>query len=1294
MKWLAQQVQHIKQPIEFVLKHVKSIPKLIAAIFLDCLIFCPRRKLNLIGLFLGFQIVTVLAQPSAMLHFDAVSSENGLSENTIRKIYQDSRGYIWVATQDGLNRYDGFTFTVYNHQPENPNSISDNFINEITEDRHGNIWVGTRNGLNVYRFLSNDFQSYMPVSNEKEGLHGSYVLCIAEDSLGGLWIGTDGGGLNHMTFDTISSSALAPKVVAHFEQYVSKPGDSTSILSNSIFNLAFDKFHSMWVGTDKGLCRIKSNAWSTKNTSKEFEHIKIPSSGLASSQFPLYSLVADDKGNIWFGNGNGQVRKVDVFANHEYSLSDPLIAYSESRARPQTAMNDILVNADGSAWFASSMGLFQYVPGTENLSNYTLHKKEYTHSVSLADNYITSLCKDESGLLWIGTVGGITIYDPWKNRFHAQKLPLFGKDTTDYSINAIYVDPQKRHWFATDFYGVRVVDANHKSFVEIAALNGFSVNAFVRDAAGDMWFATSGHGVARIISGDLFSGNEEKIRPNAKAQFFLHDKNDTGSLSSNMVLCIANDIYGGLWIGTGKGLCFLNKERTHLTKITFNSNDASLFTDKIIRDIHCDKKGMLWVCTDGGLFSYSIPTGKITHFVHDSANPNALSHTRINCIHEDKSGQLWIGTNGGGLDLFDKTTGQVKAVYSNSQGLPNNVIYSIEEDTHGNLWVSTNKGICKFNPKTSECSNYDTRDGLLSNEFILNSSYCADDGTFYFGSNNGYNSFQPDSIRKNEYIPKVVLTDVKIFDQSVFSGTSSEMRIELLGTKMIQLPFKKNSIAFEFAALSFLAPEKNKYAYWLEGFDHEWIQAGTRRFVSYTNLDPGTYIFHVKASNNDGVWNETGIDYTIVISPPWYRTFWFRILLAIFISMIVFFIYQARLRNLELKKEKEVAIQTTRMKEQFLANMSHEIRTPLNAIMGMTRLLREKEPKPDQLKYLDAITQSSDNLLVIINDILDISKIEAGKIELEKIPFSIKIAFSGIYNTLRFKAEEKGLTFSTTIPDDMHDYFIGDQVRLSQMLINLVGNAIKFTEHGSVTLKCTCQPMHPEIGTIATVQFEVIDTGIGIAPENLHKIFESFTQESSETTRKFGGTGLGLAISKKLAELQHGTIEVKSEAGKGTSFLVSIPYPASDTPVIPAINHIPSEELRKSLSGISILLVEDNDFNRIVAVDTLQEELSDIRIDIAVNGLEAVEKVRSASYDVVLMDVQMPEMNGYDATKTIRLLDSPACDTKIIAMTASALKDEVERCYQAGMNDFIAKPFDTEDLLKKIKRMISAEDGK
>lgn len=404
-------------------------------------------------------------------------------------------------------------------------------------------------------------------------------------------------------------------------------------------------------------------------------------------------------------------------------------------------------------------------------------------------------------------------------------------------------------------------------------------------------------------------------------------------------------------------------------------------------------------------------------------------------------------------------------------------------------------------------------------------------------------------------------------------------------------------------------------------------------------------------------------------------------MLALVITTVILLINRARIKNIELRKEKEIALKTTELKEQFLANMSHEIRTPLNAIVGMTRLLRDKNPRPDQKHYLEAITQSSDNLLVIINDILDISKIEAGKIELEHTSFLVRKVIKGVYNTFEFKAAEKGINLITHVSDDVPTYLIGDPVRLSQILLNLVSNAIKFTSQGDVKLFCTVESVHNEI---YNVRFEVIDSGIGIAPENQLKIFESFTQERSDTTRIYGGTGLGLAISKKLVEMHQGQISVRSQPEKGATFICVIPYKKGILEAPKLDEQIPISDLKQALRGIKILLVEDNEFNRMVAMDTLHEELENIEIDIAVNGKEAVEKAAKTQYDIVLMDIQMPEMNGYDASRMIRTLPTPFSNVRIMAMTASALQDEVSRCYDNGMNDFIAKPFVKSVLLEKM----------
>ena len=398
-----------------------------------------------------------------------------------------------------------------------------------------------------------------------------------------------------------------------------------------------------------------------------------------------------------------------------------------------------------------------------------------------------------------------------------------------------------------------------------------------------------------------------------------------------------------------------------------------------------------------------------------------------------------------------------------------------------------------------------------------------------------------------------------------------------------------------------------------------------------------------------------------------------------------------RIRNTELQKEavnNELAIQSAKFKDQFLANMSHEIRTPMNAIVGMTRLMLKRNQDDDNLKYLNAIQQAGNNLLVIVNDILDVSKIEAGKMEIEQIPFSLKHLLEGVSSTLQFKAEEKNLPLMLVVENDLPDNLIGDPTRLTQVLINLIGNAIKFTEKGSVTLKVyKFNSTNENSSEHNYIQFDIIDTGIGIAEDKLDKVFESFSQAGSDTSRKFGGTGLGLTISKQLSEMMGGGIGVHSILGEGTTFWFSIPCKVADSSSVAATENASNDfiELAKKLDGVKILLTEDDGFNQIVAIDSLQSLIPNVNIDVAENGKIAVEKLATIKYDIVLMDLQMPEMNGYQATEAIRATGN---SVKIMAMTADALKTDTDKCFAIGMNDYISKPFEEEDLIKKIYKHV------
>ncbi len=443
------------------------------------------------------------------------------------------------------------------------------------------------------------------------------------------------------------------------------------------------------------------------------------------------------------------------------------------------------------------------------------------------------------------------------------------------------------------------------------------------------------------------------------------------------------------------------------------------------------------------------------------------------------------------------------------------------------------------------------------------------------------------------------------------------------------------------------------------------------------------------------------INIPLIVDPPSWKTWWIYSICIIVIGIFIYYVIRKRIsdaavdqrilrekvreKTRELESEKERAEYSEKVKEQFLANMSHEIRTPMNAILGMTRLLLEKEPRTDQLKYLNSIKHASDNLLVIINDILDLSKIEAGKINLESIPFDIRNEIKSVFETMKVNADDKNLELKTDIENTIPKTIIGDPYRLSQILLNLTGNAIKFTEKGSVTIKTTAAMQ----GEKVLLTFSVIDTGIGIAKDKLDYIFDMFTQETSSTTRKFGGTGLGLAICKKLIELQGGAISVDSEAGKGSVFSFTLPFAIGKDVVDenPKAEH--KQQVVAKMKNLRILLAEDNEFNQMVAVDTLESAIEGAQVTVAANGKIAVDMLKNNTFDIVLMDIQMPEMDGHEATKTIRSSSDPRINSMpIIAMTASVIKAEVDKCFESGMNEFVGKPFSVDELLEKMSKII------
>lgn len=1247
------------------------------------------KHLLLLGL---FTLLSVFAIAQQHIVFNHLTIYDGLSQATVNSILQDRDNVMWFGTRDGLNRYDGYNFKVYKYTLRDAQSISNNKIKVVFEDKVGDLWIGTDRGLNRFNKNTETFERFIAEEDNFNTISDDNIRDIAEDAAGNLWVATGKGGICRIIFDEDKPNRQVNK----FERYKSSD-DTHSLSGNSVRCLFLDKAGSFWIGTDNGLSLLVA-----KNN--KFSFNRITDSSIDFSSISINTMTDDRQGNLWLGTwGEGLIQMSNTPNKPLFKQYLP----DKSHDFKEPYIMSLFTDNSGNIWVGTWTNGLNIIKQKRNGQiTFTHYQHEPLNPKSLSHNSVRSIYQDKTGVVWIGTYGnGISKYDKYASKFqHFDQDVHQPNGLKSEDIYAISEDNFGYVWVGSWIGGLhRTRQLNsgvyqHFSKKDFPNFTEEKITNLFLDSKKRLWVGTWGKGVYQVQF--RADGTVSGFKPTV----ILNDKGEIAKGFHN-IRQVYEDKSGTIWLATSKGIYRLKNNQFEYIQLFRDKQYSKSLGDEDIVSIMEDSRGNLWIGSAWQGLAYisitAIKSGQqhtVTSFKHNPNDFLSISSDNISAIYEDKKRNLWIGTTGTGINLFDFKNKTFKS-FTEADGLPNGVINSILEDEQGNLWLSTNKGISKFDTKKGTFVNYDVRDGLQSNEFIKASAHKNPKGWMYFGGINGINYFHPSKIKSNEIVPALIFTDFKVFNESVdFKKANAVLSMPIEYTKEINLSYKDKILSFEFAALNYTNPERNQYQYRLVGFNNIWQNIGNQRSVTFTNLNPGSYILKVKGANNDGYWNDTPISIKINILPPFWATWWFRTLVAVLIALAVFAFFRYRTRQVRIKneqlerlvqertskieKQKALIEERSNFKEQFFSNVNHELRTPLNGILGISHLLAKTSLNKTQRQFTEAIKRSADNLLVIINDLLDISKINAGQLKLVQKPFDTVTLFTTLYELFKPRAQEKGLKLQFDIDRDIPQYLSGDQVRFYQILINLLGNALKFTSQGHINLKIHLKSQNDENRLWLKVKVE--DTGIGIPSEKINNIFNNYTQVIDSSGFHYEGSGLGLSIVKNLVELKGGTVQVQSEQDRGTTFTLLLPFVL---PTDEAIDNYLEEEanqiFKQKWEGKKILLIEDNEVNSMYAQNLFIEW--QLHAHVAQTAAEAEKLSTVNEYDCILSDIKLPDGNGWQIIRGIR--ENPIHinnKTPIIVLTANTSAQEQSRAIGLDVSLYLTKPFDPDSLMRAL----------
>ncbi len=1240
---------------------------------------------------------------STNIIFERIGTENGLSQNQVTCIYSDNKGLIWFGTNDGLNLFDGYDFKIIKHEPGNQNSLPDYAVNTICETGNGIFWIGTMSGLSRFDLKTESFKHFIHDPNDSSSLPNNMVWRIVKDNSNNLWICTSNG---LSKFDPGEEK---------FTNYKFIKANENSLSNNFVTSVLQDSRGNIWIGTRGGLDyfdekgnRFYRNKINTENPSDVY------SNGVIS--------LAEHNNKLLVGTYSA-LYSTDLNVNINNNKKFNLIYKNPGR---RVGISCISTGSNGSVWFTTTgEGLFRYFPASGKIINY----KNSDVENSISENYLLVVFEDPNKVLWVGTNNsGVNKHSIYSEQFITYRLPKTSNTKFgDSRINALLPDGKGNLWIGTESGLIarkQLLNTNNESVIylnEVKNLAPVEVTSIYQDREEKIWITTFGNGVY------FYDPLSDQTR------FLKQDKNNSNSLSNNFTHTVFESSDGTIWIGTGAGgLNKFDKSTGSFTVYKHNPLDSSSLSSNQIIAICEDDDGFLWIgTTHDGLNKFNPITGNVKRYTHNVDDLSSLTSNRINSLLFDSKSNLWIGTFGGGLNIWVKDEDNFRH-YTTDNGLPSNTIQKALEDSFGNLWLSTDKGISRFIPESGEFNNYDANDGLQGNHFLRNSGFSDQaNGQIYFGGVNGLNIFNPSQMLVNQRKPQIVITGFKIFNKEVKitrdSFNNSPLKRNILFAEGITLSYEDNFISFEFASLDFNNPDKNQYAYIMEGFNKDWINAGNQRTATFTNLDPGEYTFRVKATNSNGVWNEEGISIGVTLRPPWWQTWWAFLIYTAAIGAILLFIRQFEIKRVKLRNELELREveakklqEVDKLKSRFFANISHEFRTPLTLILGLSDKLLKKSSEQESKKDFGVIKKNANRLLQLINQLLELSKLEAGNVNLRVAKYDINKFLRRILSSFSSIAEQKNITFTfnnNPLSDSVKSkevYLYIDPEKFETIVSNLISNALKFSPSGARIEVEVIPHLHQ-------VDLRFTNTGVGIPEDKLPFIFNRFYQVDQTSSRAYEGTGIGLALVKELVELHNGEISVHSIEEKETTFTIRIPVGRAhykpeqvivtdaeekDTPEYSErLNYeleeqrITSEEIDIRLYGTSgtvkdstdakiILVVEDNSDLRNYITEQLEERYL---VYEAEDGEQGLQKAAEILPDLIISDIMMPKMDGYEMSRKLKK-DFKTSHIPIIMLTAKAAKEDKIEGLEIGADDYLVKPFDHEELLIRVKNLIKLRE--